>query len=323
MKARVVLLLSLAVATSAVVGCGRSGTESRQEPAKKKGTIALSVLTMTNPFFKVIADSMTAEAAKYGYDVLAVSGEFNVATQQNQVKDFIVKGVAAIVLNPCDSKAIGPAIQEANAAGIPVFTADIACLAPDAKVICHVATDNYQGGKMAAEAMIEALGGKGKIAIIDHPEVESVMLRTKGFEEVIAEANKRPGVKIEIVTKLPGGAAKEKSYNTALDILQAHADLDGIFAINDPTALGTVAALEKAGKAGQVKVIGFDGQPEGKRAIKDGKIYADPIQFPEKIGAETVQMIVRHFKGEAVPKEILIPTALYRKADADKDPTLK
>jgi ribose transport system substrate-binding protein len=234
-----------------------------------------------------------------------------------------VKRVSAIVLNPCDSKAIGPTIKEANAAGIPVFTADIACLAPDAKVICHVATDNYQGGRMAAQAMIEALGGKGKVAIIDHPEVESVILRTKGFGEEIAEANKRPGIAIQILGKWPGGAVKEKSFNTALDILQAHPDLDGIFAINDPTALGAVAALEKAGKLGQVKVVAFDGQPEGKQAIKDGKIYADPIQFPEKIGAETLRVIVKHFNGETLPKEILIPTALYRKADALKDPALK
>ena len=83
------------------------------------------------------------------------------------------------------------------------------------------------------------------------------------------------------------------------------------------------AALEKAGKAEQVKLIGFDGQPEGKEAIKQGKIYADPIQFPDRIGVQTMQAIVKHFDGEKVPADTLIPTALYRKAEADKDPTLK
>ena len=70
-------------------------------------------------------------------------------------------------------------------------------------------------------------------------------------------------------------------------------------------------------------LIGFDGQPEGKQAIKQGKIYADPIQFPDKIGRVTVQTIVKYFEGEEVPPEVLIPTALYRKADAEKDPELK
>ncbi|NCO42676.1 MAG: hypothetical protein COZ06_35035 [Armatimonadetes bacterium CG_4_10_14_3_um_filter_66_18] len=83
------------------------------------------------------------------------------------------------------------------------------------------------------------------------------------------------------------------------------------------------AALENAGKADQIKIIGFDGQPEGKQAIKDGKLYADPIQFPDQIGQKTVQAIMQYFDGEKVPKEVLIPTELYRKADAEKDASLR
>ena len=105
--------------------------------------------------------------------------------------------------------------------------------------------------------------------------------------------------------------------------LESHGDLAGIFAINDPSALGARAALEKANKSDQIKIVAFDGQPEGKQAIKDGKIYADPIQFPDRIGKETMQAIVRHFNGEKVPAEVLISTALYRKVDAMKDPELK
>lgn len=280
---------------------------------------------MTNPFFKEIADSMTREARKDGYEVLVVSGEFDVAKQQNQVKDFIVRKVAAIVLNPCDSKAIGPAIQEANAAGIPVFTADIACLAPGVKVVSHIATDNLGGGKEAAKAMIEALGEVGgKIGILDHKTVESSLMRVRGFKEVIEKHNAgRANGKIEIVSELPGGGVKDQGYKAAEDLLQAHPDVVGVFAINDPTALGARAAIEKAGKADQIKIVGFDGQPEGKQAIKEGKIYADPIQFPDRIGAETVRAIVKHFAGETVLRELLIPTGLYRKADAEKDSSLK
>jgi ribose transport system substrate-binding protein len=308
----------------ALAGC-TPAREQPRTPAAAKGTIGLSVLTLTNPFFKVIADSMTEEAAKHGYQVAVVSGEFDPARQQNQVKDFLVQRVAALVLTPCDSKAIGPAIREANAAGIPVFTADIACLAPDAKVVCHIATDNYSGGQQAAQAMIEALGeAGGKVAILDHKLVESCLLRVQGFKEVIAAHNaKGVGGPITIVAELPGGGVKDQGYKAAEDLLQAHPDLAGLFAINDPSALGARAALEKAGKGEAVKLVAFDGQPEGKQAIKDGKIYADPIQYPDRIGRETVQTIVKYFDGEQVPAQILIPTGLYRKADADKDPELK
>ena len=107
------------------------------------------------------------------------------------------------------------------------------------------------------------------------------------------------------------------------DTLQAHPDLAGIFAINDPSALGARAALEKAGKQDQVKIVAFDGQPEGKQAIKDGKIFADPVQFPDKIGTKTVELILSYFNGEEVPSEVLIPTELYRQEDGLQDSSLQ
>ena len=289
----------------------------------KKAQIGVSLLTLTNPFFRDLGEAMKDEAAKHGMEVVLVSGEFDAAKQRNQVADFIVKRSAAIVLSPCDSKAVGTAIAEANKAGIPVFTVDIAALAGGAKVVSHVATDNLGGGRLAAQAIIEALGGRGKVAILDHPEVESVMLRTRGFEEELANQKQEKGVNIQVVAKLPGGGTKDKSFRAAEDLMQAHPELNGIFAINDPSALGAVAALEKGGKLAQVKVVGFDGMPEGKQAIKAGQIYADPIQFPDKIGRTAVQTIRKYLDGDDVPSETLIPTALYRKADAEKDPALK
>jgi ribose transport system substrate-binding protein len=314
----------LALAAALAAGCSTSPIPATAARTSHK-IIGLSVLTLTNPFFKVIADTIKEEAGKHGYDVLVVSGDFDAARQHNQVKDFIARKVAAIVLTPCDSKAIGPAIQDANEVGIPVFTADIACLAPGANVVTHVATDNYSGGKEAARALIEALGeAGGKVAIIDHKPVESCQLRVAGFRQVIDEHNAGgKGGKITVVAELPGGGVKDHGYKAAEDLLQAHPDLAGIFAINDPSALGARAALEKAGKADQVRLVGFDGQPEGKQAIKEGKIYADPVQYPDRIAQETFRAILEHFEGQTPPHEILIPTGLYRKADAEKDPELK
>jgi ribose transport system substrate-binding protein len=318
-------LIVLSVVISALNGCNRTDSpKPRGDAPKSKGTIGLSVLTLTNPFFKVIGENFTAEAAKHGYDVIVVSGDFDVAKQQNQVKDFIAKRVAAIVLCPCDSKSIGPAIQEANAADIPVFTCDIKCLSPDAKVVSHIATDNYEGGKLAAEAMIEALGDAGgKIAILDHRPAESCLQRVKGFKEVIEAHNASgKGGRIEIVAELPSEGTTERGYKAAEDCLQSHGDLVGIFAINDLSGLGARAAIEKASKADQIKIIAFDGQTEGRQAIKEGKIYADPIQYPDQIGVKTMKTIAAYFDGEKVPSEILMPTSLYRKADGLKDPTL-
>ncbi|MEY3547253.1 MAG: D-ribose-binding periplasmic protein precursor [Verrucomicrobiota bacterium] len=306
-------------------GCGDKAADSSHPAAsasKAQGVIGVSLLTLDNPFFKVIGDSITAEGKKYGYETVVVSGDKDVAKQGNQIKDFIVKKVSAIVLSPCDSKSIIPVIQEANAAGIPVFTVDIPCNEPGVKIITQIATDNEGGGREAGQAMIEALGeAGGKIAVLHFKQAESCQLRVKGFMEVIRAHNAGGKSKIDVVTELESGAAKDLGYKAAEDALQAHPDLRGLFAINDPAALGARAALEKAGKT-QVIIIGFDGQPEGKQAIKDGKIYADPIQFPDQMGVRMVDAILRHSKGETLPAQMLIPTRLYRKSDAQKDPTL-
>lgn len=312
-----------------LAGCGQP--EESAKPAagvpaspRSTGTIGVSLLTLDNPFFKVIGDNIQAEGRKRGYEAIVVSGDKDVAKQGNQIKDFIVKKVSAIVLSPCDSKSIVPVIQEANAAGIPVFTVDIPCNEPGVKIVTQVATDNLGGGREAGQAMIEVLGGKGgKIAVLHFKQAESCQLRVKGFREVIDAHNASGKPKIEIVTELESGGAKDVGYKAAEDALQAQPELRGIFAINDPAALGARAALEKAGKTKQVAIIGFDGQPEGKQAIKDGKIYADPIQFPDRMGVQIVDAIVRHSKGETLPPQMLIPTRLYKMEDAAKDPELK
>jgi ribose transport system substrate-binding protein len=316
----------LCLAALLLTGCEKPEQTANTQTAthSSKGTIGVSLLTLDNPFFKTIGDSITAEGQKYDYTTMLVSGDKDVAKQGNQIKDFIVKKVSAIVLSPCDSKSIVPVIQEANAAGIPVFTVDVPCNEPGVKLVTQIATDNFGGGKEAGHAMIEALGEPGgKVAVLHFKQVESCQLRVRGFTEVINAHNASGKSKINVVAELESGGAKDAGFKATEDILQSNPDLRGIFAINDPAALGARAALEKAGKTQQVLIVGFDGQPEGKQAIRDGKIYADPIQFPDKMGVQIVDSILRHSKGESLPPQILIPTSLYRKADAEKDPSLK
>ena len=312
------VLLSLLLALGLISGgCGgQSAGESKQSTV-----IGVSMLTMTHQFFQDLTDELEKAAGERDYEVLLTSCEFDIAEQRNQVSDFIVRGVDAIVMSPCDSKAVGTTIEEANAAGIPVFTADIAALAEGAEVVSHIATDNLQGGRTAAEVLVDAIGGSGTIAVIDHPTVESVILRTRGFHEVI-EKRQAAGARLEVVAQLPGGGTKDVAFRVAEDILQAHPDLDGIFCINDDTALGALAAIEKAGRQGSVVIVGFDGVDEARRAIRDGKIHADVIQHPREIGRRTIEVIEAYMSGERVPEEVLIPAVPYTKADAETDPRL-
>lgn len=302
-----------------LLGCGED-TSSNQS----NKLLGITVMTLGNPFFVELSNAAKEEAEKHGYQVVILSGD-EADKQAKQVRDFISQKADAIIIAPKDTLAIGSPIKEANAAGIPVFTADTGCDDKSAKVVSNVMTDNYGGGKLAAEAMIEALKDQGgKVLILDFKKAQSCILRVKGFKEVITSHNSsHPNAKIDLVAELPGEAAEEPSKKATEDQLNSTPDLAGIFAINDPSALGATVALKKAGKLDAVKIIGFDGQLIGKQAILKGEIYADPIQFPKQIGRLTVQQIIKYKNGDEVEPEILIPTKLYRQADALADEELK
>lgn len=311
----------LACAFLGLLACGGDRPDAGGVGPKK--LIGFSMKNANNPFFRIIADNLADEAAPHGYEVQIVSGDEDVAVQRGQIQDWIVKQAAAIVLNPVDSRTIGPAIREANDAGIPVFTCDLQCTDPDAEVVTHVATDNLQGGRLAGEEMVRLLGeGGGQVLVLDLKSAESCVLRVQGFLEVIDAHNESAEGKIEVVAELESLGSKDRGFAATQDALQRFPDLDAIFAINDPAALGAHAALEKAGRAGQVPIIGFDGQLEGKRAILAGKIHADPIQFPDRMGRMTMQAILAYFDGEELPRRTLIPSELYTRADAEADPAL-
>lgn len=289
-------------------GCGGESTTST-DSVEPKGRIGMTCMDLTNPFFKLIANIMTEEAAKHGYTVTALSGELDPAKQNSQLSDLVAQGYDAIFLNPVDSRSAGQGVKAAHEAGIPVFTFDIQVSdeAAAEMVISHIGSDNFQGGQLAGESMIKALGNKGQVAVLSLPEVTSCILRVDGFNDALAKANSP----IEIVTELNGKGSRDAGYTVATDILQAHPDINGIFAINDPSALGAHAAVTKAGKEDQITIVAFDASPAGKQGVFDKKLYDTPQQFPRMMAEGTVQAFVDYLAGEDVEKKVLIPCSHY------------
>src|SRR6202790_3045336 len=276
-------------------------------------SIGVSIQNREAQFYQDMEGGMKSEAAKYGYTLVVVDAARDNAKQQSQVEDFISQKVAAIVLTPYDSQAIGSAIVEANKAGIPVFTADIASASKDGKVVSHIASDNVQGGAQAGKLMCAALPGHtGTIAIIDEPAVTSVQDRVKGFRQSIA-AN-CPGV--TIVADVDGGGERAKASSSMEDILQSHKDIKGVFGINDDSALGAAKAVQAAGKQGKIVVIGYDAPPDARTAIAAGQMYGDAIQHPDQIGIQTIDAIPDYFTGRTPATKTPIPVGRFTKADA-------
>ena len=284
---------------------------------KYKGKIGLTCMDLTNPFFKLIANVMQAEAAKHGYQVVALSGNLDPARQNNQLSDFVAQGYDAIFLNPVDSRAVGEGVKKAHEAGVPVFTYDVQVTDQKAAelIVSHIGSDNYQGGMLAGESMMKVTGDKGKIALITYPEVTSCLLRVNGFKGYLKENNS----KLEIVTELSGKANRSDGYSVATDILTAYPDIVGIFAINDPSGLGAHSAVLKAGKAEQITIIAFDASPAGKQAVFEKKLYDSPQQFPRKMAVGTVEAFIKYLNGEDVPKKIFIPCEHYYYEDSVND----
>jgi ribose transport system substrate-binding protein len=301
MKRLALYACALAIAT----GCSGTSTTSGGK------TIGVSIQNREAQFYQDMEAGMKAEAVKYGYTVNVVDASRDNSKQQSQVEDFISQKVAAIVLTPYDSQAIGSAIVEANKAGIPVFTADIANGSSQGVVVAHIASDNVQGGGQAGKLMCAAVPGGGSVAILDEPEVTSVQDRVKGFKAALAACPK-----VTIVADIDGGGERAKASSATEDILQSHKDLKGIFGINDDSALGAAKAVEAAGLTGKIAVIGYDATPEARDAIKAGTMYGDAIQHPDQIGAKTIDAIADSFAGKPVAKKIAVAVGTYTKADA-------
>jgi ribose transport system substrate-binding protein len=285
------LVLLLFILSLSFIGC-------EKEPDKNEKVIGISLLTRGHIFYKDLEEAFIKEAEKNNYRLIINSGEFDPGKQIDQIENFISRKVDAIIVCPADSRGIGSGIRKANEAGIPVFTADIA--SEEGEVVSHIASDNFAGGRLAGEYMIKLLKGKGKIAIINKPAVTSVLDRVAGFMDAISKAPE-----IEVVADVNGLGLRDKSLQVTSDVLQANPKLDGIFGINDDSALGALDAIKQFNRKGIV-LIGYDATPPAVDEIMTGGPFkADVIQYPEKIGVITIQTIKAHFEGNKV--EPLIP----------------
>jgi ribose transport system substrate-binding protein len=281
-------------------GCRKDESQSQRETQGKPKVIGVSLLNLQHEFYQDLRQGMVKGAKKYGYELKILSADFDPGIQANHVRDFIVQKVDAMILCPCDSRTVGTSIEQANQAGIPVFTADIKNDSPQGKVVAHVASDNYQGGVLAAELMNEALKGKGNVSLITHPGVESCTERIRGFKDKVKDYPE-----IKIVEELSAEGQRDKALDVARDILTKNPELDGIFGINDDSALGALAAVEAAGKVERVKIVGYDATQEARRRIKEGKLYADVIQYPKMMGERTLDVIREYFAFASIPREHL------------------
>ena len=273
---------------------------------KRKLRIGVTTFSKEIPFHQELEKGLYEEAKKQGDELIVYSGDNNHTKQAEQVKALISEKVDAIVICPVDSMAIGKSIDEANKAGIPVFTADTTNMSEEGKVITHITSDNLQGGKLAGRLLARAINYEGNVAVLTHPTITSCLERERGFRESIESY---PDIKL--VSELPALGSREEAKKATEKLLSGKAKIKGVFAVSDESALGALNAIEKPGKAEKMFIVGYDAIPEAKTAIAEGRIYADVRQFPIKIGQETIKIINEYFEGIKVPPIVLVEVGTW------------
>lgn len=268
---------------------------------KKEYRFGLSLQTLQNPFYlslKAGAESAAEKAGNVKLYVNAAQHSTDLDTQVRQLEDFLQMKLDVIGLVPLERKGIIPTIDKINRAGIPVITVDSD--AEGGKREAYIATDQVLGGKLAADWIISALHGKGKIAILECPPGALVnALRLQGFNSEIQKAKG-----IEVVSSLTARSRRDLGMRVMDDILTAHPDLNAVFACNDEMALGALETLRTRGKIRQVKIVGFNGAAEAIQQVYRGNMAADVVQYPERIGELFVHWALRIAQGEKLPADL-------------------
>ncbi len=302
-KQNLIVVIIFVVLVAVFIGIGVMRKQNQSETLQ----IAVIPKGLTHSFWKAIHAGADKAGEELGVNILWKGPERESArTQQIQIiEDFIVQRVSGVVLAPLDSEALVPMVEELHKKEIPCVIIDSG-ISTD-QYVSFVATDNYQGGVIAARRMGEILNGKGNIIVVKYaPGSASTTKRENGFIDTI---NKEfPDIKI-VDTKY-GMDTVETSLQATEDLLTKNPELDGLFACNESTSVGALRALQSQGKAGQIKMIGFDAGELLIEGLKAGNVNALVVQNPYKMGYEGVKIVVAHINGESVPEKIDTGVAL-------------
>ncbi len=300
-------LIAVLALSMILAACAPTQPAAAPQPAAKEYTLGVAISTLNNPFFVTLKEGAEKAAAAAGVKLIVVDAQDDPAKQAASIEDLISKKVDALLINPTDADAIVPSIQKANAAKIPVFTIDRG--ATSGEVVAHIASDNVAGGKMAAEFLCQAIGGKGNVVELQGIAGTSAARdRGQGFNDYMKASC--PGA--TIVAAQTADFNRAKGLSVFENILTAQPEIAGVFAHNDEMILGAIQAAEAAKRIGIV-FVGFDAVDDAVAAVKDGKLAATVAQQPAEIGKLGVETAVKALKGEMVEKSIGVALSLVTK----------
>ncbi|WP_373780894.1 D-ribose ABC transporter substrate-binding protein [Jeotgalibaca porci] len=306
-------LLSLATAALFLVGCEQAftleGEDANVQEVTQKApselVVGVSISTLNNPFFVSLEEGINNLAEENGTKIKSLDAQNDTAKQTNDVDDLIQQGVDILLINPVDSSAITPAVESANAKGIPVITIDRS--SESGKILALVASDNVEGGEMAAEYIKQISGENVETVQLEGvPGASASRERGKGFMNIAEES-------LNVIDSQTANFDRAEGLTVMENMLQANPSIKAVFAQNDEMALGAIEAIKAAGLSGSIQVVGFDGTEDGINSVKAGVLSATVAQQPEEMGRLALQAAFDHFAGITIDEYIPSPLELITK----------
>ena len=303
---------------TAIVFCLLALTSCNRETPADDGrkTVALVLKTLNHPFFVDMRRGAqeAADRLNVNLQVQAAEREIDVDKQMQIVENLLQTGIDVLAITPSGSREIVSALVKATAAKVPIVVVDTrldAKAAADAGVRTEtfIGSDNYEGGKVAGEYVVKVTGGKARVGILEGiPGHETGDSRLRGFRDAVARS-----AGITIAASQPANWERDQGFNVFQNMLQAHGDIDTVFAANDLMALGAIEAIAAAGKTGKIRVVGFDALDDAKKAIEAGTMAASVAQFPYEMGKAAVESAVKVLAGEKLPSDIMVKLEMVTK----------
>jgi ABC-type sugar transport system substrate-binding protein len=263
------------------------------EPFDKK--VALSISNLKNPFFATLLNGATETARLFGINLVFQDAQDNEAQQVMDVANFIKKNVDMIIINPTNTESITPAVEMANRKNIPVITVDRKL--SGGEIVCHIESDNLEGGRMASRVLARSLKGRGSVIEIEGiPGTSAAHERSMGFNE---ELRKYP--QISVVARQVANFNRQEAREIMRSFLRNDTQFDAVFAHNDDMILGVIDAFEELNVQSFRVLIGFDSIREAVQAVRKGRLTATIAQQPETMGRLSMEYSARYFRGEKLP----------------------
>ncbi|CAI3612197.1 putative ABC transporter, substrate-binding protein [Clostridium neonatale] len=272
--------------------------------------IGATYMTMNNTYFKVINQEIRYIVEEQGDVLITRDPALNLDKQIEEIYDFIDMKVDAIFINTVDWIGIKPALEDAKKAGIIIIAIDTDVY--DENLIdCTILSDNYNAGVECAKDLMKN-SEEANIILLEHTIAKSAIDRIKGFEDTIKNNNN-----YKIVARSNCDGQLETAMPVVENLLAKVPDANVIMALNDPSALGAIMALEQK-NIKNIKVYGIDGSPDGKRMIEDNRMTVTVAQSPKNIGRISAEKLYEIFKGNSIEKKIIVPVEIINSENIDK-----